>query len=99
MKNGGSFHGKMLVHQRVSTLGDTTIKNGIMVIYNGISWGYVANNADMIETWRKKIVRLWPAMNSPMDGLTVTVTCHRWAPSILGDSSFDPDTLKRSPKR
>ena len=20
----------------------------------GISWGYVANNADMIETWRKK---------------------------------------------
>lgn len=62
----------------------------------------------------KKIGRLWPAMNSPMDGLTVTVwkwgddyphwetnhvTCHRWAPSILGDSSCDPDTLKRSPKR
>ena len=55
----------------------------------GISWGYVANNADMIETWRKKNGRLWPAMNSPMDGL---VTCHRWAPSILGDNSCGPDT-------
>ena len=62
----------------------------------GISWGYVANNADMIETWRKKMGGCGPPWIPQWMGLSLATGGHHpfWGITVVAQIQAEKVTKK-----